>query len=231
MKQNKTVLFTFGNQKGGVGKSTLTTVISNYIDQATDFSVGVADADDKQQTIFHWRQEDIKGGASEDKVYDIHQIKSRQFPDAYPNVDGEYDFMAVDLPGNLLQEGVMRCYALADVVFIPLNYNETDFDSTLRFIEEFRKVDELRSSMGFAPVDKYLVFSKIDKRMGFSKNMEEIRSASPLPVLQNFFPYKSAAFGRDSQTFKIYEPNDSEIQALCKEVLDILSKKRDSLNS
>ena len=45
------------NQKGGVGKSTLTTLLANIFYFQKDLSVAIIDADYPQQTIFKRREE------------------------------------------------------------------------------------------------------------------------------------------------------------------------------
>lgn len=232
MNQSKnSVIFSFANMKGGVGKSTLTTVVSNYIFKETDFNVCICDCDDKQLTIQHWRDKDIENGFREEDNYDIHPIKSKQFPTQVPLLNGNYHFISVDVPGSIMQEGVMSCYAMLDVIFIPFNFNETDFDSTLKFVNEYQAVDKLRQELGFPPTEKYLLFSKIDKRMGYVKQLDAVREQSPLPVLRNLFPYSPAAFGRDSTTARVYKKGDQDTEALCQEVLEILVKQHNNKNS
>lgn len=55
---NKTIIITFANQKGGVGKTTLCTLFANYL-VAKGKSVIVVDCDG-QQTIYEKRQADKK---------------------------------------------------------------------------------------------------------------------------------------------------------------------------
>ena len=228
----KPVIFSFGNMKGGVGKSTLTTVLANYIHHASKFSVCICDCDDKQLTIQHWREEDLKKGFKEDDQYDIHPIKSKQFPDQVPQLNNlGYHFVGIDLPGNILQEGVMPSYAMVDLLFVPFNYNETDFDSTLKFLDEYKKVDELRQSLGYPPAEKFMVFSKIDKRMGHVKELDGIRESSVVPILRNFFPYSPAVFGRDATTSQIYKKGDRDTEMLCEELVERLVDVHNKLNS
>ena len=66
---NKTIIITFANQKGGVGKTTLCTLFANYL-VAKGKSVIVVDCDG-QQTIYEKRQADRKKYSNEQVKYNI----------------------------------------------------------------------------------------------------------------------------------------------------------------
>jgi chromosome partitioning protein len=223
----ETVLFSFGNQKGGVGKSTLTSVIANYIKSRTDYSIAVVDADEKQGTISRWRERDKAEGLIGDNNYELEKIDSAKFPKAYTEmVYGEFDFVVVDLPGTLMQEGVVQCYTLVDVLFCPFNVVTADVDATNVFLENYlEKVVALRKHLGYE-TKIYGVISKIDKRTSEYKKIKDVRAEFvkhfPIPLLQSVFPYAPSFFGRNANTAIDYSRENKEMEQFCKEVFDIL---------
>ena len=115
-----TLLISFANQKGGVGKSTLTSVYANYLSNKGDKSVVVCDCDDLQQTLVNKRERDKGNGIDASDMYDILAIKSSDFEKQYTSLfKGNVDVCFLDLPGNLMQSGVIASYFHADVLIIP----------------------------------------------------------------------------------------------------------------
>lgn len=242
----KTLLFSFGNQKGGVGKSTLTTLFGNYVHftHHPKYDYAGVDGDDLQRTLFSFRCRDLEikkqDFASEEQLndavwakedeyglYHIVQVPSKDFQDSFfEDLDKTVHFMAIDLPGNLKQEGVMEAYVPVDVLFVPCNPNDIEIDSTLEFLKIYKGVDELRVEAGYEPAQKYLILSRIDRKLPFDKDKFKQRFAehADLKFLEYYFPYTPAAYGRDINTLLQFKKNgsDAESSKLFNEIFQIL---------
>jgi len=225
-----TVLFSFGNQKGGVGKSTLTALFASYIHYKTDFSIAVVDADDMQSTLKKWRATDLKNGLKEEDTYDLFKIASKEFPNLYKTkINGNYDFVALDMPGNLKQEGVITSLIPVNLVISPMNLTQADIDATKAFLQEYEKVDEHRVKKGADPAEKRLILSKLDRRTGAAKNLDSFKQASKWPILESVFAYRPSAFGTNVRTF-MDGSWEAELDPMCSEIFELLKKLHGEMN-
>ncbi len=225
-----TVLFSFGNQKGGVGKSTLTALFASYVHYRTEFSVAVVDADDMQSTLKKWRATDLKNGLDENDTYDLFKIASKDFPNLYrTKIHGNYNIVVLDMPGTLKQEGVVTSLIPVNLVISPLNLTQADIDATKSFLEEYKKVDDHRISKGFSPAEKHLILSKLDRRTGAAKNLDAFKEASKWPILDNVFAYRPSAYGTNVRTF-MDESWEKELDPMCAEIFSLVEKMYSELN-
>ena len=146
--KKNTKVIVFGNQKGGVGKSTLTSLFANYLHIDTDEIICVVDADDKQMSLQNTRKKEITEGADDEKLYNLIQINSIDFPSTYENsLKGEFDYIFVDLPGNLKQPGVLDTFIYTDYLFIPTSLSSFDLDSMSIFVDLYDDVIKKRKEI------------------------------------------------------------------------------------
>ena len=129
------ILVAFSNQKGGVGKSTVTIVLASYFNYVKGLNVAVVDCDYPQFSLDKLRGRDLKN--LEKSEY--HQrLFCRQFENstrkAYPIVtstpeeaakipgrlEGDYDLIFFDLPGTVNSRGVFESVMNMDFIFTPI---------------------------------------------------------------------------------------------------------------
>ncbi|RHJ64220.1 ParA family protein [Phocaeicola plebeius] len=135
------ILVAFSNQKGGVGKSTVTAVLASYFNYVRGLKVAVVDCDYPQFSLEKLRGRDLKN--LEKSEY--HQrLFCRQFEDgsrkAYPIVtstpeaaaeipgklEGDYDLIFFDLPGTVNSRGVFESVMNMDFIFTPIVKDRMD---------------------------------------------------------------------------------------------------------
>ena len=185
-------IITFGNLKGGVGKSALTTLIANHIVSMYGKSVLVLDADDNQHSIEAKRDyEKIKiKNYSEDNYFKILSINSSDSKKNIEDFFNDFDFIFIDLPGNLKQPGVLDSYRLVDYLFIPTSLSTEDVDSTINFYKIYmNEVYPIRQQAQL-PIYVFGLLSKVhvnSKEYKFFKEQEETHY--PFKFLENVFPY------------------------------------------
>jgi len=253
MNEVLTVLFAFGNQKGGVGKTTLSTIFGNYLHQVhgKDFKFAGVDGDyQKSYFTLRVRDLDVKKDGIEDSdlhklvfktekeldLYHIYQVSSEGFKDEFiDKFNGNFDYMVIDLPGNLKQKGVMDSYMPVEVLFTPLNpMSDNDIESTITFLDRYKEVDKMRQEAGLEPCEKYIISSKRDRRFAFNK--EEFRKKFEnfdVKFLEEEFPYSPVSFGQNVNTLLEYKKNlkDKETEQLCIKLFEILENKYNTINS
>ena len=112
-----------------VGKTTVESMLSNYIHSAPDYSVIVIDAD-PQKSFTRMRKLDLSKGHEEENLFNIVTIPAIDVEKKIKNIVPEYDLIFIDLPGDLYEAGVMNCYKLAYHVFVPTNVTTQDLTAT-----------------------------------------------------------------------------------------------------
>lgn len=212
-----TRIVTVGNMKGGVGKSTMTSLIANYIHNKTEYTVCVIDSDDMQQTLAEMRESDIRNGALDSELYALISIDSSNFAESISAVLGEFDFIFVDLPGNLKQEGVIQSYSMVDYLLIPTALSDADLNSTVKFHEILK--NELLPLRKKANLDTDVVYflNKINAQTVEFKEFQENKENMEMKFLNTFIGYNIIDFQRNAGTVNTY--HKPQYIEFCEEVL------------
>jgi chromosome partitioning protein len=138
----------FGNQKGGVGKSTLTVLTGNYLSLAKDWPVTIIDMDYQQSISQKFEKAKVLENV---EPYDVLPSTLETFP-MLSNVltKNKKDAILIDLPGKLDDDGLIPVFKAADMVICPFTYDEFTFESTVLFAVVFKKVNP-RADIVFIP--------------------------------------------------------------------------------
>ena len=152
------VFFCVCSQKGGVGKSTFTILLANWLHYALGRDVLVVDCDAPQWSIVAQRERELDVLERNDR-YKLMMVRlfKRTGRKIWPVVrstpyeglqaarayfaagDREADFVRLDLPGTVAAPGIFRLLAQLDHLFIPLKADKLVLESALSFA---RAVDE-----------------------------------------------------------------------------------------
>lgn len=145
----------FGNQKGGIGKSTLTVLTANALSApGFDYKVLVID-NDTQRSVISIRNYDSEvmeeeHGKSFKFPYDVKALTYNQIRDKILQLDEEYDFILIDTPGridleqNIKQQQITKLLSFVDFVFVPFKGGALNLDSTLRYSKLLLDIQALR---------------------------------------------------------------------------------------
>jgi len=145
----------FGNQKGGIGKSTLSILTANALSAPEfDYKVLVID-NDTQRSVTSIRQYDTEIMEEEYKEnfefpYDVKALTYVQIRDRIVNFDKDYDFVFIDTPGridleeDIKQQEITKLLSFVDFVFVPFKGGALNLDSTLRYSKLLLDIQELR---------------------------------------------------------------------------------------
>jgi cellulose biosynthesis protein BcsQ len=145
----------FGNQKGGIGKSTLTILTANAL-AASEFDYRVLVIDnDMQRSITSIRQYDSEVVEEEyedgfEFPYDVKALTYPQIRDKIVDFDKDYDFILIDTPGridleqDIKQQEITKLLSFVDFVFVPFKGGALNLDSTLRYSKLLLDIQELR---------------------------------------------------------------------------------------
>lgn len=157
----ETMLVAFSNQKGGVGKSTMTILLASYLHYTKGLNVAVVDCDSPQHSLANLRERDMETVMKSDyfkqlMMEQFERIQKKAYPiirssserartDANALIErsGEhYDLVLVDLPGTMNSQGVFTTIVNMDYVLTPIIPDRMAMQSSLAFsttVLDFKK--------------------------------------------------------------------------------------------
>ena len=195
------------NQKGGVGKSTLTVLLASYFHYRKGKNVLVVDCDYPQHSIKAMREWDVKNveknqrlqgllveqfGNTGKKAYNILSSTPEQAKETafgfIDRSDTEYDLVLVDLPGTVNTTGVFQSIINMDYVFTPITQERMVVQSSMMFVLAVREYLSNHKEVPLRTI--YMFWNKMDKRV--SKDLynayAEIFKCMDFPVLDTAIP-------------------------------------------
>lgn len=191
------------NQKGGVGKSTMTVLLASYFHYVKGKNVAVIDCDYPQFSIKALRSRDMK---NVERSEFLQQLLCRQYErtgkKAYPvltsgpgkvletadRLSGNSDILFFDLPGTVNTPGILEAIINMDYVFTPVVQDRMVMQSSLSFVATLR--DFIRQYPE-APLKEILLFwNKIDGRVSREvyRHYNEIFEKIGLKTLSTVMP-------------------------------------------
>lgn len=200
------VTIALSNQKGGVGKSTLSVCLASYLYYVMGKNLVVVDCDSHQHSLTNMRKRDIQ---AVEKIDEYKQLIMSQYQKtqrkAYPIVeamaensldviesilddDPGYDLIIVDLPGSISTKGVVQTIINMDYVLTPIVADRIVMQSSLSFATA---IIDYKNAYGDLPLREFLfVWNKVDRRVStevydaYGKIMERLK----LQVLETVIP-------------------------------------------
>lgn len=197
------MVIVLGNQKGGVGKTTLATLFANYLTLIKKYKTVVLDMD-YQRSLFN-RYEKAKV-LNNPELYEVLEVDLEQFPSVHHILQEEKDqLIIIDLPGKLDDQNLIPVIQAADIFIIPFAYDESSYESTALFTmvaqelnpnsKKFFVPNRLKGSVKYetaesvnADFSKYgKVTSPINDRVDFQRVTTKDLPTALLPIIESVF--------------------------------------------
>lgn len=179
--QHKTLFVAFASQKGGVGKTTFTSLIASILHYRLGYNVMVMDCDYPQYSLVQMRERDMRI-IMENEIF--KKMAHRQFQSlnkkAYPIIQEKpdtalgtannmvlastekIDVVFFDLPGTVNTPGIIMALAGMDYIFTPITADRVVMESTLVFTQLI--TDVLMKQQGVAIKGIHLFWNQVDGR-------------------------------------------------------------------
>ena len=221
---NKETFVAFATQKGGVGKSTVTALVANYIHNVMGIDVAVIDCDEPQHSIAGLRDKETalieKNDSLKAVAYEHFRKSGRKgFPIIRSNAVQALDdadsllsekgyrpeIVFFDLPGTLKSDGVIKTLSQMDYIFTPVSADRFVVESALQFVMMFN--DNLVTTGLAKTKDISLFWTMVDGRekTGLYDLYGKLFAENNFRVLDTRLP--------DSKRFR-REPSDDRIHQL-----------------
>lgn len=143
----------FSTQKGGVGKSAMTTIVASILHYRMGYNVAVFDCDYPQWSIVKNRERDMKLILENERFKrqaytQFTELNKKAYPviscraeEAVAKADTflkqasiEYDFLFFDMPGTINSAGILETLSRMNYIFSPIIADRLVLESTLSFM-------------------------------------------------------------------------------------------------
>lgn len=182
MKTKKEPIFVaFSSQKGGVGKSTFTTLVASILHYQLGYNVVVFDADFPQHSLVKMKERDLTVVMENEslkklahkqfttinkKTYPIIQERAEDVLKAAKLFIGEssisIDVVFFDLPGTVNTAGIINALSGMHYIFTPITADRVVMESTLVFTQLLRDVVMKKSQTSIQSIN--LFWNQVDGR-------------------------------------------------------------------
>lgn len=197
------IFIALANQKGGVGKSTMTVLLASYFHYVRGKNVAVMDCDYPQFSIQTLRDRDVSNVEKSEllqrmlceqyekvgkKAYPIVTTGPDKVLEAAGRLSENCDLIFFDLPGTVNSPGVLEAIMNMDYVFTPVIQDRMVMQSSLSFVSTIQ--DFIRRHPDAPLKEIRLFWNKIDGRVSRDvyKLYNEIFSKIGLTALSTVMP-------------------------------------------
>ncbi len=137
-----------GNQKGGVGKSTLCILLANYLTLLHKEECLILDMD--FQSSIRWLWEKDRANYDNAPLYEVLVIELEKFNQVKEQIRNVHGHVLIDLPGKMDDNQLIPVYQSADLVICPFAYDKITFESTVTFAQVVQHLNK-QASIAFVP--------------------------------------------------------------------------------
>lgn len=197
----------FSTQKGGVGKSAMTTLTASILHYRMGYNVAILDCDYPQWSIGKLRERDAKASLENDrfkrmayeqfitlnkKGYPILTCRAEEAIDVASRFLSQttisYDFVFFDMPGTVNSAGILKILSQMNYIFSPIIADRLVLESTLPFVNVL--TDMLKKSGNTYVRGMYLFWNMVDRRekSGLYQNYEKIIKDLNLNLMTTSIP-------------------------------------------
>jgi chromosome partitioning protein len=143
------MIFSVLNQKGGVGKTTLTlNLAAAFLELQPDRTLALFDLDD-QESLFRYRR--VAKGKDGDKSFksaEFFSVSLADLPNQIEKIRSEFDHILMDAPRSLDDELTAALLSLCDGVLIPMQPEYDSLLATKRTMDVAEKVGLKKMTRG-----------------------------------------------------------------------------------
>ncbi len=209
------------NQKGGVGKTTLSIHLASTLALAGK-KILLVDADPQRSSL------DWAAAREEDHIFTVVGNQTNKLHKQVKMLEEDYDYIIIDGPPRVY-DVAKSCIAASDIVLIPIQPSPYDVWSASEIVQ---LLNEVKESISFYKDIKaaFVINRKIPNTV-IARDVEEALSQYELPVLksqicQRVTYTETAAQGKTAIETDPDSLAGKEIKALTEEVIALLKNSK-----
>ena len=212
----------FGNQKGGVGKSTLTMLTATALSQPPfNLDVCVLDADD-QRSLCDLRQNDIGQDTEQKLPYEIRPATLNDIHRDIRELDRRFHVVFIDVAGKLDlniaadKQEIIPYLSYVDLLFMPFVAGNFNVDASAKYLKTVLHVQLSRqlSARPLAVFGLVNMFRERSRVNGFLlEDIQNLRSVVDIQFMETHL--RDYALFKESDTLKsLYSENSNDAAKL-----------------
>ena len=198
----------FSTQKGGVGKTTFTTLAASWLHYNLGYNVAVMDCDFPQWSIHSMRKreaEQLQANAFYQRkaVTMFETLGKGTYPMICTRPDNDvlarareflaseqtnYDVLLFDLPGTINNEGVINTFLGMDYVFVPISASRLVMESTLPFIISVNEMKKSYPEINLKSIHLFWNMVVSGSRREMYEHYEKVINRFGIPLLKTAIP-------------------------------------------
>ena len=129
-----------GNQKGGVGKSTLCILFANYLALEQHVECLILDMDFQHSITAVWEKD--RANFDNPPLYEVVELELSNFVGIREKLSEANGHFIIDLPGKMDDNQLIPIYRAADLVLCPFTYDKICFESTMVFTQIIKHLNK-----------------------------------------------------------------------------------------
>lgn len=210
-------ILTFGNQKGGVGKSTCAMLSAAALSQEPfNYKTAIIDVD-RQQSIAQRRAYDLQDFEGI-LPFDVISYNFQTFTHKIEEIESRYDLIILDVAGKLdteqgIESEAVKALLYADLLLIPFTAGNFSLDATLDYLKIALDVREKKAESGYQ-LEIYAFRNMHRERSrhvrALKSELDELQRIITIPTLLE--PLKRYSLFEDADTLtSLYDPDSSDL--------------------
>ena len=199
----------FGNQKGGVGKSTLTMLTATALSQPPfNLDVCVLDADD-QRSLSDLRQSDIANNAEQAVPYEIRSAALNDIHKDIRELDRRYHVVFIDVAGKLDlniaadKQEIIPYLSYVDLLFMPFVAGNFNVEASAKYLKTVLHV-QLSRQLSARPLKVFGLVNMFRERSRVNSflldDIQNLRSVVDIQFMETHL--RDYALFKESDTLK-----------------------------
>ena len=199
----------FGNQKGGVGKSTLTMLTATALSQPPfNLDVCVLDADD-QRSLSDLRQSDIANNTEQAVPYEIRSAALNDIHKDIRELDRRYHVVFIDVAGKLDltiaadKQEIIPYLSYVDLLFMPFVAGNFNVEASAKYLKTVLHV-QLSRQLSARPLKVFGLVNMFRERSRVNSflldDIQNLRSVVDIQFMETHL--RDYALFKESDTLK-----------------------------
>lgn len=212
----------FGNQKGGIGKTTLAVLTATGLSRPPFNKRVLLIDNDNQRSALRLRQYDAENYPEAQMPYPVRAMTYPEIVQEIDKLDQTYDYIFIDTPGRLdanlppEQQEVTKILLLTDFLFMPFKAGALNLDATTDYVRVLLKAQQHRARTD-RPLTAYGLVNFFKSRSRINQELKEevqyLKDNAGLAFMQTALR-QYVAFEYIDTYQSLYDPasNDAAVQ-------------------